>query len=260
MLKKVQSLDYARLHHAEYAQLVARFIDEYEAAKLKTTDEDLKRLVADVKTKVTAMQSALEQVVAQEKSEAITRADVDRDISLKALFESIRPFRYTKQVAEKDAYNALQLLFKQYRDTATKGYEEETSLINSLLAKLKSSDYQPDVTALGITRFVTNLTESQAQFNKVFTERIKDQRVRVKYDVKTLRQSLTQAYRLLLAYVAVCAQVKTGETYNQILTIVNGIHKYYADNLARRKGKQKAAASEKKQAKEETPTNATSLT
>ncbi|MCW6675428.1 DUF6261 family protein [Aerococcaceae bacterium NML171108] len=252
MLKDVQKLNYGMLHHAEYAQLVARFVEEYEATKSKTTDEDFKRLLADVKTKLTAMQNALEQVVASEKSEALSQADTERDASLKALFDSIRPYRFARQIAEKDAYNALNLLFKQYRNTAGKGYEEETSLINSLLAKLKTPEYHPDVTTLGITKFVTNLTESQTQFNKVFTDRIKEQRGRVKYDVKTLRQALAQDYRLLLAYTAVLAQVKKTEFYTQTLTVINGVHKYYADNLARRKGKSKANATDKKHA---TPTS-----
>ncbi|MCW6683122.1 DUF6261 family protein [Aerococcaceae bacterium NML160702] len=240
MVEKVYPITFTYLHHAEYAQLVARFIEEYEATKMRTTDEDLTRLLATVKTKLTAMQNALEQVVTQEKSEAVSRADKERDMSIKALFDSIRPYRYTKVLAEKEAYNALHLLFKQYRHAARKSYEEETSLIHSLLEKLKTSEYQPDVTTLGITKFVVNLTESQVQFNKVFTERIKEERTKPKYDVKALRRSLAEDYRLLVAYVGINAQVKSNETYKQVLTIMNSIHKYYADTLARRKGKQKA--------------------
>lgn len=251
MPEKLQKLNLSHLHHAEYAQLVARFIDEYEAAKLKTTDDDLKRLLATIRQKLSAMQNALEQVVAHEKSEAVSLADKERDIQLRALFESIRAYRYTKVVAEQDAYNTLHLLFKQYKETWRKSYEEETSLIHSLLEKLKTGDYHASATALGLTKFVVNLSDSHAHFNRVFAERIKEERNKPKYNMKVLRRDLAQEYRLLVDYIDINARVKTDKTYKQLLLIMNSIHKYYADNLARRKGKLKAAATEKSTASAE---------
>lgn len=140
---------------------------------------------------------------------------------------------------EKAAYKTLDLLFDQYKKATKVSYEEETALLNSLLEKLRKAEYQSAIETLGIGRFMNNLTESQAAFEKVFSDRSQENLAKVSFDTKQLRKDLAVPYQQLSDYVAILAQLKEDAIYQKTLSVLNNSRKYYADVLARRKGKDK---------------------
>nr|WP_195405351.1 DUF6261 family protein [Streptococcus constellatus] len=128
-------------------------------------------------------------------------------------------------------------LFEQYKGAYTKHYEEETALIDSLLEKLKTAPYKEQVGTLAIGKFVDNLTESHAAFEQLFASRSQEKLQKVSYDVKQLRKEVVTPYQQLADYVEILSQVKSDEFYQNVLSVLNNSRKYYADILARRKGK-----------------------
>ncbi|MDO4775401.1 MAG: DUF6261 family protein [Aerococcaceae bacterium] len=229
-----------RLHHAEFQQLLTRMLEDFKSANLKSKDDDFTRLLNTIKTKVTTLQSALEQVRASERSQNIQELDTGRDRAFQALANSFKPYRYSTVANEKAAYIALNLLFKQYKRLTHKNYEEETALINSLLSKLNSAEYQDDVTALGISKFVTVLSSAQTAFEAQFNARSKENLGRTFYNVKELRHTLTEDYQVFIDYVGVLALVKSDPFYKNAIGVINNSRKYYADVIARRSPKEKA--------------------
>ncbi|MGT2846125.1 DUF6261 family protein [Streptococcus massiliensis] len=239
MTKELKIIDFrlGHLRHAEFSQFIARFLDDVEKENLDVKKEDvLSRLLATLKSKLPAYQASLGQVRASEKSASITEADQLRDEDFQALRDAIKPYRSSRRENEKAAYKTLDLLFDQYKKASQVSYEEETALLNSLLDKLKQADYQAAVEVLALGRFVTNLTESQAAFDKVFSERSQEKLAKVSYDTKQLRKDLVAPYQQLCDYVAILVQVKDDELYQKTLNLLNNSRKYYADVLARRKG------------------------
>lgn len=234
MKELIVNVAVSKLRNVEVAQLVVHSIEDYEASKLKTTDEDFKRLVAKLKQTLTTYQGALEQVKVSEVVHGLNEADRQRDTDLRALMDSIHVYRHSKRPAEQKAYTALSLLLKQYKGILTKGHEEESGMITSLLANLKSTEYQDDVQALGITKFVTNLTESQTVFHTLAKSRSQERLEKRQVNTKALREQLLSDYLILLRYVEVMTYVKTGTFYTQVMNILNNVRHTFAFNTSRR--------------------------
>ncbi|MCW6653033.1 DUF6261 family protein [Aerococcaceae bacterium NML210727] len=235
MTLKLYDLSLHRLHHPEFTQLLHRTVEDFKAANLRAKDEDFTRLLNSLKTQLPTLQTALEQVKSSEKSQPIQELDLIRDRALRALMDSVKPYRYSSVPNEKQAYTALSLLFKQFKDVAKRNFEEESSLIANLLGKLASAEYSDDVTALGLSKFITALTNAQAAFETAFTARSKESIGKVSYNVKALRQQASDDYRLLCDYVYALARVKQDTFYPQALTILNNSRKYFSDTIAKRK-------------------------
>ena len=231
------NLQTSSLRYAEFSQFIARFLDDVEKENLDVKKEEiLSNLLGQLKTNLPAYQASLGQVRVSEKSSTITEADQLRDEDFQALREAIKPYRNSRRENEKAAYKTLDLLFDQYKKATKVSYEEESALLNSLLEKLRKAEYQSAIETLGIGRFMNNLTESQAAFEKVFSDRSQENLA------KQLRKDLAVPYQQLSDYVAILAQLKEDAIYQKTLSVLNNSRKYYADVLARRKGKDKKEA------------------
>ncbi|ERT67820.1 hypothetical protein D8M41_07775 [Rothia sp. HSID18069] len=237
------NLQTSSLRYAEFSQFIARFLDDVEKENLDVKKEEiLSNLLGQLKTNLPAYQASLGQVRVSEKSSTITEADQLRDEDFQALREAIKPYRNSRRENEKAAYKTLDLLFDQYKKATKVSYEEESALLNSLLEKLRKAEYQSAIETLGIGRFMNNLTESQAAFEKVFSDRSQENLAKVSFDTKQLRKDLAVPYQQLSDYVAILAQLKEDAIYQKTLSVLNNSRKYYADVLARRKGKDKKEA------------------
>ena len=226
------NLQTSSLRYAEFSQFIARFLDDVEKENLDVKKEEiLSNLLGQLKTNLPAYQASLGQVRVSEKSSTITEADQLRDEDFQALREAIKPYRNSRRENEKAAYKTLDLLFDQYKKATKVSYEEESALLNSLLEKLRKAEYQSAIETLGIGRFMNNLTESQAE-----------NLAKVSFDTKQLRKDLAVPYQQLSDYVAILAQLKEDAIYQKTLSVLNNSRKYYADVLARRKGKDKKEA------------------
>lgn len=232
---KLQNLSLSNLHHPEFVQLLYRTAEDFKSANLKLKDEEFTRLLTNVKNQIPPLQAALEQVKASEKSQMIKDLDKARDRALRALMTSITPYRYSTIAGEQQAYSALSLLFKQFKDITKRNLEKESSLITTLLGKLTSTEYSDDVTALGLSKFVTSLTTAQTQFETAFNARSKENISKVSYDIKVLRRQASESYRLLCDYTFALARAKQDTHFTQAVNILNNSRKYYADLIARRK-------------------------
>ena len=236
---KLVNVQVSSLRHAEFTQFITRFLDDVEKEALDFKNEDvITALVKKIKSALPAYQASLGQIRASEKSASISAADELRDADLQALRDALKPYRAAKREEEKAAYASLKRLFDQYKDAHQKHYEEETALIVSLLDKLKTAPYKDQLDTLAIGKFVDNLTESHTAFEQLFASRSQEKLQKVSYDVKQLRKEVATPYQQLADYVEILSQVKSDEFYQNVLSVLNNSRKYYADILARRKGKE----------------------
>ena len=226
------------LHHAEFGQFIIRLYEDFGKTSLDVAfDADFKTLFDALQSKITTYNKALEQIRASEESKKIAEADRNRDADVQALKDSIKPYRNAKNETEKSAYTAVKIVLDQYKGVENNAYEEETIKINTLVAKLQSADYTAHITALGIGKFITQLSASNNAFNDLFAHRSYQTSQKETYDVKVLRKVMTAEYNILVTYIVALANVKTDSFYKEVLGVINNSRKYFSDVLARRSTK-----------------------
>ena len=233
---KLNKLDYVRLHNAEFGQFIARFFEDLDkSGKTLSHDADLSQLAQDLKNQLPEYEKALEKIKASEESKKIAELDKDRDNALQALKTSIKAYRTSKEEPETKAYNALKIVFDQYKGVEGDSFEKETNRINTLVATLQSPEYMDDITVLAINKFVDRLKKANIDFNDLFSHRSVQNAQKGSYDVKELRKVMIDKYKKLADYVLALAEVKQDPFYRELLEIINNSRKYYADMLAKRK-------------------------
>lgn len=167
----------------------------------------------------------------QQKSSTASQleeADRNRDQALATLTAFVKANAYIKTDSIKTAYGKLSTLLKTYKKTSTKSYEEETADLTKLLAQLKSSDYQPAVSTLGLTAHVTNLENAQTSFERLYSERIKEQSKATPGQLKTLRKELEKAYGTVVDLIAIHSYCQPDHTaYADLLKTINAIRSRY---------------------------------
>lgn len=234
---KLHSLYIQGLRHAEFGQFIIRFYEDFGKTTLDAShDADFKTIFDALQSKITTYNKALDQIRASEESKKIAEADRSRDADIQALKDSIKPYRNAKNETEKNAYAAIKIVLDQYKGVENSAYEEETIKINTLVTKLQSSEYTAHITALGISKFITQLYASNIAFNDLFAHRSYQTSQKETYDVKALRKIMTSDYSTLVNYILALANVKTDNFYKEVLAVINNSRKYFSDVLARRNG------------------------
>lgn len=138
----LSSLHLNGLQNAEFGQLIVRFFEDFNSSSLDVNaDLDFKKLYDALQLQIPTYNAALDQVRASEESKQIAEFDHTRDLDVKALRDSLRPYRNSRIQSEIDAYTVLNLLISEYKDVENESYESETNKLNSLIARLQSSDY-----------------------------------------------------------------------------------------------------------------------
>lgn len=242
---KLNSLDYARLHNAEFGQLVIRFFEDFEQSGLSLdTDADFKKVYGRLRAAIPTYNKAIAQTRARAESKKLQQLDACRDASLQSLRDAIKPYRKSKIAEEQEAYTALKILLTHYKGVEKNSYEEETHQLNSLVAALESEHYAGKASVLAVTKFVANLKADNVAFNDVFAHRSLAVSQKESYDVKALRKALLTDYKKMANYILALADVKEDEFYKSVLEIINNGRKYFADIIARRTAKKAQPADE----------------
>lgn len=243
MNNRLIKLNVRRLHNMEVPKLVSRFIVDYETSKTKATDEDFRRLLNRLKGKLDHFLTLERPIYYQKDKSTLREADTIRDNDVKALSASIKAFHSSRRNDEMAAYGALDILLKSYRAITKRNYEEESFAIEDLLGKLKKEPYRSHVTTLDVNKWVTNLTESQRQFESVFSSTTTKKANATKTTaINQARLELFEEYQRLCEYVESMVWVKGSDTYKKILALINKGRQFYVETIGRRSGKGKKGA------------------
>lgn len=237
---KLNKIDIQSLYNPEFGQFINRFFEDFQGASLsETTDHDFHQMYEALKNQMPAYNKALEQIRESEDTKKIAELDRVRDNDLQALRDSIRPYKNAKTDERKQAYNALKIVLDEYKDAERDNYEQETIKLNTLISTLKDSAYQQYLSALKITEFLTELEQSNTEFNNLFAKRSTQNLQKETFDLKAMRRQMTVSYRKMSNYILTLAGIKQDEFYKKVLDVLNNSRKYYSDTLAVRDGKKK---------------------
>lgn len=239
MTVKFITLSPSNLRQAEFGQFISQFLTDFDASQISLEDDLLISLIGDMRTQLRQFRSVKEQVVITESAAAIAKADEERDLDLKALLSSLKPYTSSRDTTEKEAYSLLKGIFSNYRKTVKANYETETAEINYLLEQLKDKTVTKAVADLDINRFVTRLTASQQAFLDRYNNRSSSEASKTVYDIKTIRQELQNSYQDFTDLVEIYNRRQKGKDYQALIKVLNTSRKTYADILARRKSPKK---------------------
>lgn len=200
---KVVSLNATLIDHAAFAQLI---LDSKEAVaafnKANKKEPVYASKLARLEEVLTQYLASLHQSKGSQHAKALEEADKQRDNAFTTLANLIRAFSKVAEPATKEAYDQLSRLLKNYSNLSVLSYERETEGINHLLDALKEESYQTALTRLHLTAHVTSLKQAQKAFEKVYAERLKEQKGKTPSQTRELRLQLQEIYDFLVDFTA----------------------------------------------------------
>lgn len=238
-ITQLSPIKLSSLRNPEAGQLINRFFEDFTKSDIDVAiDADFKRLFDSLKAQIAIYSKALDQIKAQEETGKIAELDTERDEAVQALKFVLKSYQSTKIEAEKQAFNALQLILNQYKGVENDSYEQETLRLNNLITLLTNTENSGHIKTLGIEKFVMRLADSNKSFNDVFANRSHKIVIKEVYDVKVLKKELLAVYVKMANYTESLAIVKENTPfYKDVLSIFNNSRKYFADVIAKRGGK-----------------------
>lgn len=228
-MKKLFNVDLSRLRYPEFGQLIVRFLEDFTQSSLDfDTDPDFKKMLEAIQAKISIYRIALDEITTSEETETIAQSDSVRDSDLKALRDAVKPYRYAKTKAEKEAYTAVKLLLEQYKNVQQASYEDETARLNVLVEKLLSPEYSFHISALSIVKFANHLSDSNSAFETVFAKSFYQTSQHQMYNIKALRKILIHDYKQMANYIETLANVRSEPFYTDVLAILNKGRTYFS--------------------------------
>lgn len=203
----VNTLDSKSLDSSEFFQLISDSRDEVEAFiksyKGETVYVNKKSQLDELLDKY---QAGLHTSRASKHAGNLDTADRERDDALTTLFALVKAFSRVKETATTEAYDKLSKLFKNYSGLPSLSYEKETEGVNHLLKELKAGEMQLALVRLHLEVHVESLKQAQAKFEKVYKERVSEQKDKAQPSKnKEIRKELQEIYDFLVDFTAINA-------------------------------------------------------
>ena len=123
-MKKLQSLNVARLTNLEFAQHVKSVLNGITTLN-NATDEGFTNYLTQLETSSGQYDKAMVQVKKSDETEKIAKADQTRDTAISALMRYLKVFELSEDEEEVLAYKSLNALVKTYKNLQTWNFEEE---------------------------------------------------------------------------------------------------------------------------------------
>lgn len=228
----------------EFADLIKRTQKLIEESKTKTKISSLNLHLTYLNNKLPLYQDAIKQIRTSPDTQDLAQLDQYRDQDAQALFSSLKAFKNSRKPVEIEAYKLLKRIFDNYKHLYQSTYSGESILIEKFLKELNGSDAQTALQELGLTRFVTNLTESQKAFEKAFDKREANDSQASPIKTSQLRKEMTYRYKLLcqatlnLAYLDQIGELSSPEV-PVLLKHLNKARKEMAEQTKRSTSKSK---------------------
>jgi hypothetical protein len=237
---EVESLNLKRLHNEEHFKYLTDFNElvlTFTAAVLDITAEH-STFIPKLKNE----KEALGLVRKSSISDKLTEADIVRDTTIRGIKKVISGSLHHFNADVRDAAGRLIILFDSFGDITAKSYEQETGAILKLTADLKGS-YAADVTKLGISDWITELEENNDAFNVLMKDRFNEKDEKTRLRMKQVRTDIDKVYLTIVKRINALIIVNGETEFIPFVNKLNLVIKTYANNLALRKGKKKAASS-----------------
>lgn len=239
---QLENLDLAHLTSDQLDKLVTDSLAKMQQFVTEHSEEvPLVKGAHTLNTHLQGFEDSLRTVSKSKVADKLVAADEARDKAYAILKQFLQA---NGQIAEEDiqtAYGKIAEQFNQFKNVATKTYEEESAALTQLIKKLKSADFKESVKKLGLENHLARLTQAQEQFETLYQTRLEETKAKTKSQTKLLKAELVNSYDSLADYIAVNAYHHTDKPHlKALLTDINAIRSRYK----KRKTSKKAGATQ----------------
>ena len=242
MEKKLVKLNLRLLKNPEAGELIKRLLADLATLPLMMpTDESYQKFITLLNECQLAYERCLHKVQSNPATQPVEDADEKRDRSLRAYCKMVGALRYAVDPADAEKARMMSLLLNAYKGIEKDNYESESQSIDKLLIDLQSAPYAGIVTQLKLTTYVAQISSTNQAFKQLFGSRITIDALKEVKNASLARQKMMAVYTQLVQYLQAMANISDSGYYDQLLSLINGGRKYYADMLAHRNGLKKIA-------------------
>jgi hypothetical protein len=172
----------------------------------------------------------VDTVHASEFTRQLVEIDRRLDRTIAGLFLAIEAALRHPNPDVVKAAERLRILLKAFRERIErKAYEEESGAVKILVADLEG-DYEPQVSLLGLSVWVTGITAAQAAFEQVFLQRSAEYVARPKENLKELRRKIEAVYRRIIERLNAYTVLNGTETTGDFISKLNDEVTYFNEH------------------------------
>jgi hypothetical protein len=117
--------------------------------------------------------------------------------------------------------------FDAFGGIVKKSYEEETVIVNLLIADLMSSEYAMKVNIVGLDPWLAELRANESAFEQLLERRNLETSEKAKGPIKSARQSLDILYHKMTDRVDAAATMSAANTYDGFIAQINAEITYF---------------------------------
>lgn len=244
-MKTLHSLSLTRLSVLEFGQHLKSILKNIDLLGTDfITDAILLNYLSQLSGASDQYDKAMRYIAISDETAKIVAADVERDHVIITLERQLSVFEYTKNANKHDAYQSLKNLFNVYKNLKAWNYEEESNGIDNLIEEMETAKYAPSIALLLMEEYKNELKDANDTFKDLFAGRTQEFSSKENFDVKTMRKEYGETYNSMCNYVLSLAKGADTAQYNQTLSVINVVRKYYADRLASRPAAKKGETPE----------------
>lgn len=235
-MKQIKSIDLTRLANGAHFLFITDITECAEAdEKLKTKAPNE---IAALKKALKAEDDALKQSQKSLLSDDIKAADQRRDALYRTLKKAIDASADFPVEATAKAGMRLRQLLKDYNINPQMQLDRETGMLINLITDL-TGKFAADVTLLGLTALLTELTTVNQQLRAATKQRANDRMFKIIGQLKLARAASDQAYHTLVVKANALAVIEGEADYESFIAYVNEEVKHYKETSTRPSPKEK---------------------
>jgi hypothetical protein len=129
-----------------------------------------------------------------------------------------------------EAGRILRNRFDAFGRIVRKSYEEETVVVNLLIADLMSNEYAPAVAATGLNAWLTELQAAEGDFEKLFEMRSVETTGKPQGNLKEIRSEIDILYHRMTDLVSAAATLDAAGVYEAFIARLNTEITYFNDH------------------------------
>jgi len=179
---------------------------------------------------------ALDVVRKSSLTDDLAKADTLRETTYKGLTGAIKSACNHFKPEEKAAANRLKIIVKNYGNVTTKPYDEETTSIMKFVEELEGTR-AADVSALGLTEWVTELKAENIAFDKLKKSRYTESAEKTDLTMKEVRVEVDLSYRAIVKRINALIEATGASVYTSFVKELNERIENYNKLISLRRGR-----------------------
>jgi hypothetical protein len=218
-LRKAEVYIYSNADHVEFHKLSSVICGKYAGA---IGDQSL---ITDYNSKVVQEEDIFKWIRRSNFTEKKASTDHSRDETYTGIMDILRASLKSPARHER-ALHVFNLL-DSYGNLTHADYDAETAALDSIIARLRSSDYTNDVIELGLQTWLNDLDEQNSRFKTYVDDTAKEQLDRPGISPKDARRETDEALRRITDRVTSLINLNGPATYTAFVDEFNVLVNHY---------------------------------